>query len=82
MRHTLEVSAGEKFDTYRHKFSEKLTARFQLNISNLLDNDDLMFRNYGTYRLGGISTNPLMQLPNQVTMPEPRKFTLSATFDF
>jgi outer membrane receptor protein involved in Fe transport len=68
--------------TYRHKFSEKLTARFQLNISNLLDSDKLMVRNYNLYRVGGISTNPQIQLPNQVTMPDPRKFTLSATFDF
>ena len=68
--------------TYRHRFSEKLTARFQLNISNVLDNDDLMVRNYGTYRVGGLATNPLLQLPNQSTIPDPRKFTLSATIDF
>ena len=68
--------------TYRHRFSDKLTARFQLNIANLLDNDKLMFRGYGTYRVGGIASNPLLQLPNNVTMADPRKFTLSATFDF
>jgi outer membrane receptor for ferric coprogen and ferric-rhodotorulic acid len=68
--------------SYRHRFSDKLSARFQLNISNLLDNDDLQIRNYGTYRVGGIATNPLLQLPNQSTIADPRKFTLSATFDF
>ena len=67
---------------YRHRFSDKLTARFQLNISNLLDNDDLQVRNFGTYRPGNIASNPLVQIPNQVTIPDPRKFTLSATFDF
>lgn len=70
------------FATYRHRFSDKLTARFQLNIANLLDSDDLQYRNYGTYRVGGISTNPLVQLPNQIAIPDPRKFTLSATFEF
>jgi outer membrane receptor protein involved in Fe transport len=70
------------FATYRHRFSDKLTARFQLNVSNLLDSDDLQVRNYGTYRVGGIATNPLLQLPNQITIPDPRKFTLSCTFDF
>jgi outer membrane receptor for ferric coprogen and ferric-rhodotorulic acid len=68
--------------SYRHKFSDKISARFQLNISNLFDNDDLMVRNYGTYRVGNIATNPLLQLPNQSTIPDPRKFTFSATFDF
>jgi hypothetical protein len=59
-----------------------LSARFQLNVSNLLDNDNLIYRNFGSYRPGNIATNPLVQVPNQVAMPEPRKFTLSATFDF
>lgn len=68
--------------TYRHRFSDKLSVRFQLNIANLLESDQLMNRGYGTYRVGGIATNPLLQLPNNVTMPDPRKFTLSATFDF
>jgi outer membrane receptor protein involved in Fe transport len=68
--------------TYRHRFSDKLSARFQLNIANLLDSDKLMYRGYGTYRVGGIASNPLLQLPNNVAMPDPRKFTLSATFDF
>lgn len=70
------------FATYRHRFSDKVNVRFQLNIANLLDNDDLQVRNYGTYRVGGIATNPLLQLPNAITIPDPRKFTLSATFDF
>jgi outer membrane receptor protein involved in Fe transport len=68
--------------SYRHRFSDKVSARFQLNIANLLDSDKLFYRGYGTYRVGGIATNPLLQLPNNVTMPDPRKFTLSATFDF
>jgi outer membrane receptor for ferric coprogen and ferric-rhodotorulic acid len=68
--------------TYRHRFSDKISARFQLNVSNLFDNDDLQVRNYGTYRVGGLAANPLLQLPNQSTIPDPRKLTLSATFDF
>ncbi|MDO8544643.1 MAG: hypothetical protein Q7S40_29730 [Opitutaceae bacterium] len=69
-------------DGYRHRINEKLTARFQLNISNLLDSDKLQYRNFGTYRPGNIASNPLIQIPNQITIPDPRKFTLSATFDF
>ena len=67
---------------YRHKFGDKLAARFQLNISNLLDNDDLIYRNFGTYRPGNIASNPLVQVPNQVAIPDPRKFTFSATLEF
>jgi outer membrane receptor protein involved in Fe transport len=70
------------FATYRCRLNDKLTARFQLNVSNLFDNDDLQVRNYGTYRVGNLATNPLLQLPNQITIADPRKFTLSATFDF
>jgi len=36
----------------------------------------------GAYRPGNIASNPLVQVPNQVAIPDPRKFTLSATFDF
>jgi outer membrane receptor for monomeric catechols len=67
---------------YRYRFSNKLTVRFQLNISNLLDSDKLIYNNYSTYRVGGLAANPQIQVPGTIRMPEPRKFTLSTTLDF
>lgn len=68
--------------TYRYRFNNKLNARFQLNISNVLDSDKQIFNNYGTYRVSNLGTNPQLQVPNTIRMPEPRKFTVQATFDF
>lgn len=68
--------------TYRHRFSNKLNARFQLNVSNVLDSRKQIFNNYGTFRVSNLAANPLNQVPNTIRMPEPRKFTLSTTFDF
>lgn len=68
--------------TYRYRFSQKLNARFQLNISNLLDNDKFIFNTYSTYRVGGLAANPQIQVPGTMRIWEPRKFTASATFDF
>jgi outer membrane receptor protein involved in Fe transport len=67
---------------YRYRFSNKFTVRFQLNISNLLDSDKLIYNNYSTYRVGGLAANPQIQVPGTIRMPEPRKFTLSTTLDF
>jgi outer membrane receptor protein involved in Fe transport len=68
--------------TYRHRFSKNLTARFQLNVSNLLDSDKLIYNSYSTFRVGNIGSNPQIQVPGTIRMPEPRKFTLQTTFDF
>lgn len=68
--------------TYRHRFSKKLNARFQINISNLLDSDKLIYNTFSTYRVGGLTANPLIQVPGTMRMPEPRRLTFSATFDF
>ena len=68
--------------TYRYRFSKNLNARFQLNISNVLDRDKLIYNTYSTYRVGGLAANPQNQVPGTIRMPEPRKFTLSSTFEF
>ncbi len=68
--------------TYRHRFSAKLNARFQLNVSNVFDSDKLIYNTFSTYRVGGLAANPLNQVPGTIRMPEPRKATLQATFDF
>lgn len=68
--------------TYRYRINPKLNARFQVNVSNVLDSDKQIFNNYGTFRVSNLGTNPLLQVPNQIRMPEPRKFTFSTTLDF
>ncbi|MSU51026.1 MAG: TonB-dependent receptor [Opitutus sp.] len=67
---------------YRYRFAGKYNARVQLNISNVLDNDQAIYNGFGTFRVSNLGTNPLQQVPNNIRMPEPRKFTLSTTFDF
>jgi len=68
--------------TYRYRFSNKLNARFQLNLSNVLDRDKLIYNTFSTYRVGGLAANPQIQVPGSIRMPEPRKFTLQTTLDF
>jgi outer membrane receptor protein involved in Fe transport len=68
--------------TYRYRFSKNLNVRFQLNVSNVLDNDKAIYNSYSTYRVSGLAANPLVQVPNTIRIVEPRKFTLSTTFDF
>lgn len=73
--------------SYRYKFSKKLTGRLQLNVKNLLDEDSLVLlsqdgNGYGTYRVKGIATNPLVQVKDRYRLPDPRQFVLSATFEF
>ena len=55
---------------------------FQLNVSNVLDSDKAIYNGFGTYRVSNLGSNPLLQVPNNIRMPEPRKFTLSLTTDF
>jgi hypothetical protein len=67
---------------YRHRLSNKFNLRYQLNVSNVLDSDKAIYNGYGTFRVGNLGTNPLLQVPNNIRMPEPRKFTLQASTDF
>lgn len=80
--HTLDAHIS-----YRHKFSKKLTGRFQINVKNLLDEDSLALmpqdgNAYGTYRVGGLAANPLTQATNNIRQHDPRKFIFTATFEF
>jgi hypothetical protein len=68
--------------SYDYRFSQKVRARFQLNVSNLLDTRDLVITSYGTYNEGGLGANPLRQTDNSFYYINPRKWTLSATFNF
>lgn len=73
--------------SYRHKFSKKVTGRFQINVKNLLDEDNLVLmpqdgNAYGTYRVGGLAANPLIQATNNIRQQDPRQFIFSATFEY
>jgi len=57
-------------------------AKFQINVSNLLDNDDPLFLSYNTYREGGLPTAPLVQQHGYYNVQDPRKITFTATFEF
>lgn len=67
---------------YRYKLAGKWPVRFQLNISNLLDNQDLVYVNYAVYNVGGIATNQLVQTKGGFYYLNPRKITLSTEFSF
>ena len=68
--------------SYTRRFG-KYNWRFQLNIQNLTDKDDLIFQNYGAYRELGLTSNPFVGTVNQnFTYLDPRKFTLTTTVSF
>jgi hypothetical protein len=57
--------------------------RFQVNVSNLTNKNDLLFNTYGAYRELGLATNPFLGTFNQAyTYIDPRKvsFTTSVAF--
>ncbi|WP_414664661.1 TonB-dependent siderophore receptor [Horticoccus sp. 23ND18S-11] len=68
--------------SYDYRFSQKIRARFQLNVTNLLNTKDLVITSYGTYNEGGLGANPIRQTDNAFYYINPRKFTFSTTFNF
>lgn len=67
--------------SYRWKY-KKMPVRFQLNVTNLLDNDDIIYTDVITYRPENISSNPQVTTPGEFRYLEPRKFAFTATFEF
>jgi hypothetical protein len=75
---------------YTRRFG-KVQARFQLNVSNLLDDDKPQWSGYGVISSGQLTPslavgdpnrNPRMQVYNNFNMPEPRKFVFTTTLNF
>jgi len=62
----------------------KYNYRFQINVNNITNKSDLLFNGYTTFRVGGLSTNPLLPtlFPSGYNYMDPRKFILTATVDF
>jgi hypothetical protein len=67
--------------SYSMKLSD-MRLKFQLNVSNLLDEDDLVTRSFAGYRQGGSNANPIYYVPSAFRYQNPRQFVLSATLSF
>jgi outer membrane receptor for monomeric catechols len=66
---------------YKHRFG-KVTAHFQVNVSNLLDEDKLIFTGTQDYRVGGLGSNPLLRVPSLYRYIDPRRIMFTTSFDF
>lgn len=79
------------FLSYKYRFGQKIRAKFQLNVENLLNNDDPAWTSYNVINEGQLTPaiasgspgrNPRMQVVNGFTQFDPRRFVLSSTFAF
>jgi outer membrane receptor protein involved in Fe transport len=71
--------------SYRYRFGPKLNVRFQLNITNLLNNRDPILSSqdssgFTTYRVN--NAGPTLQVKNAFRELDPRKVTFATTFEF
>lgn len=67
--------------SYERRFGN-IRAKFQINVSNLLNNDKLLTTAYADYRVGGLSSNPAVRLPSTFRYIDPRKITFTTNFSF
>lgn len=69
--------------SYQKRFG-KYNWRFQVNINNVFDKDDLIFQSYTTYRELGQATNPFVggMINNGFNYLDPRKITFTTTVSF
>ena len=68
--------------SYSRRFG-KYNWRYQLNVRNLTDNQDLLFTGYGAYRELGIATNPFVGTVNQsFNYLDQRKLTFTTSVSF
>jgi len=69
--------------SYDFRFSQKVRARFQLNVANLLNDDSPQWSSYSTLTANQLlNGNPRMQVLSNFVEFDPRKFTLTSTFTF
>jgi outer membrane receptor protein involved in Fe transport len=69
--------------TYRKKLTSKLNLRLQLNIQNLLD--DLEPQAVSGGQPANLATNTLPLIDGvayNIQLPEPRRYAVSASFEF
>ncbi|MEO7413305.1 MAG: TonB-dependent receptor plug domain-containing protein [Opitutaceae bacterium] len=69
--------------SYSKRFG-KYNVRFQVNVNNLWDKDDLLFQSYTTYRVLGQATNPFVggMVNNGFNYLDPRKISFTTTVSF
>ena len=62
----------------------KYNWRFQVNVNNVFDQDDLLFQSYTTYRELGLATNPFVggMVNNGFNYLDPRKISFTTTVSF
>ena len=75
--------------SYSHRYGNKYLVRYQVNIDNLTNNDNPIWGRNGA--TGGYTTlaqnllypgSPRMQILNNFTQYDPRKFTFTTTVSF
>ncbi len=76
---TFEASMHASYDL---RMIKRFRTRLQLNVSNLLNNRDLVITGFGTYNVGGVGAGRLVQTDNGFYYLNPRKFTLSTVVNF
>lgn len=64
---------------YERKFG-KVNAKFQLNVSNILDNGDVIIASYGDFKANNAGT--AVRIPNEFRYIDPRRFTLSVNLTY
>lgn len=69
--------------SYTRRFGQKIRARFQLNVTNLLNDDTPQWSSYSVINANQLlNGNPRMQILSGFTQFDPRKFTFTTSFDF
>jgi outer membrane receptor protein involved in Fe transport len=66
---------------YNFKF-RKRDLSVQLNVTNLLDEDEVVNTSSLVYRLNGVTANPANYVPGNFRFQDPRKIVVSATMKF
>lgn len=67
--------------SYRRRFGA-VVAKFQVNVTNLFDEDKLVYTGTQDYRAGGLSANPLVRTPAFFRYIDPRAVYFTTTFEF
>lgn len=71
------------FVSYDYRFRQKIRARFQLNVENLLDDHSPNWTGYNTLPANALlNGNPRLQVVSGFDEFDPRKFVFTSTFSF
>lgn len=79
--HAQDYYVASMHAAYERRFAGRVRTKFQVNVSNLFDNDELILTGYGNLRPGAANATTAF-LPNRFRYLDPRKVTFSTTFTF